>query len=1101
MKKAVTCAQCGTKMRAGIKFCSKCGYLLKDAEAEALAAAAQAEEAAANFLTEEEVAAIRAESSSPVPAVADAPASVPSPEEEKLRAVTEGELARQKTRADVRVARVEGKSALRRQTAEDNTRVDAARRDKTMAEAEVAAAKRASGVEKKMTSLRIAEDKKAAKRLAEDRRKNFRATAAIEERDAARAARTEKQEIEGRAHATRMADRQQAGDLALVKKQAKESMRSQKEELAEREAAFRVETKGVRARTKALRAEDRKTAKYRRDEENAVVREKVAENRLYERRVAGEKAKLKQRATADARMQSLKIGDELKQARRLSAEREKATRVLLREEGRAADRGTDEIKRSAEEKAFDNRLYAKQAAAEKKTRRRRQADVQRVAAKQAAVRERETKRLGAIEYKAAAQNLTAEAAEARRQADLADREMQRKREEEKLNVREAAAEKRLIRQRASDLQKNSRTKTALRVKATRALGRAELRALRVTQSEEAKETRRKTDEVKLHIEQKTQEDKLYAKKLAAERRLIRTKASDNDKLQRAEIQNQQMMQEAQMLEDSRATRIRTDDTKRAVRTQKKEDELYQRKKTAEDKISEREHKLELKRVRAVSARDARIMAQKEKEQRKNLQLADRYERDAVRRAKKISKISGVPVSLVPALSGEGTPAALLTAGGTTEVGTSLQNPEALLASSYETNREQYIAYRKKKKSEAKRLRYVEIGVRNDRKYFNAIYENGEIMVAKRTVRVARIQAILAIALMLAALFACFLPILNLERSATVAPEIYDIILDGQGVVSFETLLTDGHTDFTSIPDYLRGVLDKFLSGDIVATVKNGIESYITAFNTAMQEDSFLNNLGNWIAFGFLALAVLLTPFLIFINLVVAILRLVFRFLGKGVGITRVMKNLRASYALLGFMILPVFVLAKVEMGVGLYVFAGSFFAAVLFHFILNLLKKHEPCDRKYLVVVRLGGLVRFALLAVFFVLVQMSGIFAVPNCGSDRTIMLVSYACLGIAYILLAFCARAFTTLGFEVIGYTKGQTVTHIPLVVVGVIAMMLAYVPKLLDATTAIEDMAIVAALVMLVVLAVTAVLGMAKRIIIKRNNLIDPILDALDEGYPLK
>ena len=44
MKKAVTCAQCGTKMRAGIKFCSKCGYRLRDPEAEALAEAAQAQE-------------------------------------------------------------------------------------------------------------------------------------------------------------------------------------------------------------------------------------------------------------------------------------------------------------------------------------------------------------------------------------------------------------------------------------------------------------------------------------------------------------------------------------------------------------------------------------------------------------------------------------------------------------------------------------------------------------------------------------------------------------------------------------------------------------------------------------------------------------------------------------------------------------------------------------------------------------------------------------------------------------------------------------------------------------------------------------------------
>ena len=68
MKKAVTCAQCGTKMRAGIKFCSKCGYSLRDAEAEALAAAAQAEEAAANFLTEEDSVVCRTLEQSTLPA-------------------------------------------------------------------------------------------------------------------------------------------------------------------------------------------------------------------------------------------------------------------------------------------------------------------------------------------------------------------------------------------------------------------------------------------------------------------------------------------------------------------------------------------------------------------------------------------------------------------------------------------------------------------------------------------------------------------------------------------------------------------------------------------------------------------------------------------------------------------------------------------------------------------------------------------------------------------------------------------------------------------------------------------------------------------------
>ena len=55
MKKVVICAQCGSKMRAGIKFCTKCGYGLRDEQAEALAAAALAEEISANQFTEEDI--------------------------------------------------------------------------------------------------------------------------------------------------------------------------------------------------------------------------------------------------------------------------------------------------------------------------------------------------------------------------------------------------------------------------------------------------------------------------------------------------------------------------------------------------------------------------------------------------------------------------------------------------------------------------------------------------------------------------------------------------------------------------------------------------------------------------------------------------------------------------------------------------------------------------------------------------------------------------------------------------------------------------------------------------------------------------------------
>lgn len=1122
MKKALSCAQCGAKMRAGIKFCSKCGYRLVDAEAEAIAVAAQAEEAAANLLTEEEIAALAVAESEvseapaapeTVSAVADVPSEAEAPpvvrkEVErgekvvlKTKVSTDRSVARLASKGNAEVARVEKKSAVLRQETENATKTTAARRDHSVAGGEAKTARIDSRSADRITSMQLAEDKKAAKRRAEESKKNFRATADVATRDAARSAREERRAIAGKRFESRLADVREATEVSLIKRREKEDLRIEKTTADNRKEDLRNETKSARARAKALRAEDKKSARYRREEENAIVRERSAENHLHARRVSAEKAKLKQRAAADERMQSLRLADELKTAKRISADREKTTRVILKEEAKISNRTNDELRRTAEEKAFDNRLYAKQAAADKKTRKRRQSDVQRVAAKQAAVRERETKRLGSIEYKAATRNLSAEAAEARRQADLAEREMQSRREEQKLNEKEAAAEKRLIRLRAADRQKHSKTKMAIRAKETRALGRAEMRALRVTTSEEAMETRRKTDEVKLHIDQKTFEDKLYARKLAAEKRMIRVKAGDDGRLQQEEIKNRQMLHEAQMLEESRASRIRTDDTKRAVRDQKKQDELYQRRKTSGDKIAAREHKLELKRAHAESVRDARVMAQKEKEQRKNLKLVERYEKEAVKRARKIAKISGVPVSLVPALSGETSPTALLTGGGVTEVGSAaLHDPDTLLASSYENNREQFLAYKKKKKKEASRLRYVEIGIRNDRKYFNTIYQNGEVMVAKRTLYVARIQAILAILLMIATLVASVMPLATLGADS-VPTSIYENVLDSQTVVSFESILTTEQSDPSDPAAYVSTFLSKLMAPDFAQKAITGVTAFLNTYTTALGSRSLHLDLGSMIAFLFLAVAMLLTPILLLINLLIAIVRLCFRFSGKGVGITRVMKNLRASFSLIGFYILPLVVLPVAKFETGFFLLAGAFGGAVVINFFLNLVKKYEKGDRKYIGLIQLGGLLRFAILVCFILMLHMGGAFSTTLSGSRETNLFIGMGLLAVAYVFFYLTTLSLPSLGFELAGYTKGHSLRHTGTVVLGLLGCVLTIVPSFLGLNPPMNPNVIIAAVLMIVFVVVTLVFGLARRIVIKRYNLIDPLLDAIEEGYPLK
>ena len=1190
MKKAVVCAQCGTKMRAGIKFCSKCGYTLRDAEAEALAAAAQAEEAAANFLSEEEIAALQAAETEPALTEEEVAAAEPAAVEEtpaeeaveltpaaqrlseaaliavaKQRAATEKELARIAAKASTGVARAEGDSATRRSTAESTARLSAALRDRTVAGAELKASRRSSAAAGKLSAMRIAEDKRNAKIGAVTERKHFRANASIDAGDAARATRAEKRAIDVRAFGSQVADLKQAGEHALARKQERETLRTERAAIAGRDAAFRAEAKALRSRAKALLTEEKKAGKYRRDEEDNVVREKAAENRLYERRVAASKARLKQRAKADERLQAMKLAGEMKAARRVSAERKRVTKVLVREEGKVTDRendslkktvavaeldnrvyakrlaaekkaagrlasdrmratkallreeakitarGNDEIRKETEEKAFENRLYAKQLAADKSIRKRRHSDIARTEAKKASVRARENRRLGSIEFQAARVNLTDEAAESRRQADAAALEMKRRREAEKLTEKEVAAERRLIIRRAADLKKTSRTKLTLRDKETRALGRAEMKNARIAKTEEVLATRRQADEINLHTEEKARADKLYTKKLAADRRLIKARAEDNERIQEADIRNDRMRQTVQMLEDSRALRVRTDDTKRALREQKKQDELYRRQKNSTDNISEREHRLEVKRIRINSAHDARVMDQKEKEQRKNFLLAERAEKEALKRAKKISRISGVPVSLVPALTGEGAPQALLTTGGALENGApALRDPDSLLANTYETRKEQYDAYAKRKKKDKTRLRYVEIGIRNDKEYFNTIYQNGEVMVAKRTVYIARVQAILAIVLMLVALVGSILPIFSITKINWFPDNFYEKVLDDQNraeqvhawqeisaYLSFESLMTNGQSDPSSVVGYLKSFVANL--GKIVSD--NDLGAFPNAIISSMNDSSIVTNLGRWVVLLLLSVAMILTPILILLNLVVAIFRVIFCFRKKTVSITRVMKNLRASFACAGLILLPVLVLPAAKMEIGFFLFIGAFAAAIVLNFVLNLFKKYEKCDRKFVTAVNVIGLIRLGLVFGFFFLLGQSGIFSFSLFGKGGSISYyLTVGLCAVSMLLAAIASTSMNKFAFEVFGYTKGASTTHWPAIICGAASGLFATVATLLTGNgnmmMAAASIALIAVMALL-----TPVLNLIKRMIAKRNSLIDPITDALGEGYPLK
>ena len=1119
MKRAVTCAQCGTKMRVGIRLCSKCGYELRSAEDAALAAAAQAEEAAANHLTEEEVAALQTAETAPVaaeevavapvedvpaeaaevveaaPAVVPAVASArpePSEKVEAERAKADAQVAKRAAAVDAEVARIEGQTSVRRADTEGAVRVEAAKRDSVTASAEADAARREAAAEAKLSAIRQADAKKAARRAQQEAESNLRASARVDERDAARVARTERQAVEERAFESLVADVQQQGDAAVAARTRRETMRRERLAVAQREEDRRADVRGARALDRDLRAEEKKAARIRRDESTTAVISRRAENTMEKRRVALERAALRQRTTAEAEMQDYRLREELRTAKRQAADRMRSTRALLTEEAKVSARPNDELRLAVREKAFENRLYAKQAAAEKRVRRRREADIERTAAKQSAVRERETRRLGALEYRAAS-GLSAEAAEARRKAVAVEQEIETRKHEERLAEHDAAAEKKIIRLRAADREKHARTAATFRAKSVRALGRAEMRSLRLTQTDEIDETRRKTDEVDLDTTRRRNEAKRYAKKIAAQRRLVKTEAAEADRLQRSTLRSQERFQEAKTLEEGRATRRMEDDSRLAITEQRRQDTLYREKKSADEKLAARTHKLQLRAMRFENARQARLAGAREDEQRRSLRLAERREKAAIKRAKRIARIAGTPVSLVPALSGEAPTSALLP-GSTAAISA----PDALLDTTTMSARERYKAYREQKKREAARVRYVKINVRNERKYFSTTYKQGEVLVAKRTVRVARVQAILAVLLMAAALFGSLLPIFSVQNVVPMAPVVKNEILDGQTVVSFESLLTTSQGSEENPIKYLLS-FKALASKDGIASIVAGLKSYVSAIQTALDASQVLSYLGSLLVFAALAVAMLLTPVLILINLIIAIVRLVCRFLGKGVGITRVMKNLRASYALLGLYVLPMIVFGY-EAQLGFWIYIGSFGAAILLNLLLNFIKKYEACDRKYQILVQVGGLIRAALLVGFLYLFAQSGILATSSYGEEAWRLYLNAALLGISFVLVLLSALSLPAFGFEVMGYAKWQSLAHLPLCIISLLAAGFAILPGFIGGPSG-GFMLYLAAGAMGAFVLVTMLFGFIRAVIARRNCMHDEILDALSEGFPLK
>ena len=133
----------------------------------------------------------------------------------------------------------------------------------------------------------------------------------------------------------------------------------------------------------------------------------------------------------------------------------------------------------------------------------------------------------------------------------------------------------------------------------------------------------------------------------------------------------------------------------------------------------------------------------------------------------------------------------------------------------------------------------------------------------------------------------------------------------------------------------------------------------------------------------------------------------------------------------------------------------------------------------------------------------MSGLYTIAAAGESATMRYVSFGCFALAAIIIGFSSRAITALGFEAIGYTKGRSTKHHSLVIYTMFACLVAFVPTVLQpgVIAANLSLVLVGMVVMLAFFAATVVINIAKSTVVRRNHLIDPIIHAISEGYPLK
>ena len=174
-------------------------------------------------------------------------------------------------------------------------------------------------------------------------------------------------------------------------------------------------------------------------------------------------------------------------------------------------------------------------------------------------------------------------------------------------------------------------------------------------------------------------------------------------------------------------------------------------------------------------------------------------------------------------------------------------------------------------------------------------------------------------------------------------------------------------------------------------------------------------------------------------------------------------------------------------------YSGSFEYLVIYHSIL------KPGKRRYQILVQLGGLIRAALVGVFFYFVAKSGIFSAVEYGAGWK-EYVNGALFSTSFVLLILSALSMPSFGFEMMGYAKWQSLHHIPLSITSLLGVGLSILPRFFDGMNG-GYMLYLAAGIIGGFIIITALLALIRAIIAQRNCMHDEILDALSEGFPLK